>query len=108
MFSCTGVSSVFAVIGLVIVIVVVVVVVVVVARIVAVRGGNLKNKEAGGGLGGRAQRLPPSALARGWTFVSLYWCFFCCCIGIVIVIVVVAILVFLLVLVAAIARNVAV
>ena len=23
------------------------------------RGGNLKDKEAGGGLGGRAQRLPP-------------------------------------------------
>ena len=25
----------------------------------AVRGGNLKNKKAGGGLGRRAQRLPP-------------------------------------------------
>ena len=23
------------------------------------RGGNLQNKEAGGGLGGRAQHLPP-------------------------------------------------
>ena len=27
----------------------------------AVRGGNLKNKKAGGGLGARAQRLPPDA-----------------------------------------------
>ena len=31
------------------------------------RGGSLKNKEAGEGLGGRAQRLPPSALAGGLT-----------------------------------------
>ena len=30
----------------------------------AVRGGNLsKNKKAGGGLGGRAQRLPPRCIA---------------------------------------------
>ena len=29
------------------------------------RRDNLENKEAGGGLGGRAQRLPPSALASG-------------------------------------------
>ena len=33
------------------------------------RGGNLKMKEAGGGLGGRAQRRPPSALAGGLTCV---------------------------------------
>ena len=33
------------------------------------RGGDLKIKKAGGGLGGRAQRLPPSALAGGQTFV---------------------------------------
>ena len=39
------------------------------ARSVAVRGGNLKMKEAGGGLGGRAQRRPPSALAGGLTCV---------------------------------------
>ena len=39
------------------------------ARTAAVRGGNLKIKKAGGGLGGRAQRLPPSALAGGLTCV---------------------------------------
>ena len=56
-------------------VVVVVVVVVVVASNVAVRGGNLKDKEAGGGLGARAQRLPPSALAGGLRF----GCCCCCC-----------------------------
>ena len=45
--------------------------VVVFARSVAMRGGLLKNREAGGGLGGRAQRLPPSALAGGLTFIWL-------------------------------------
>ena len=34
------------------------------------RGGNLKIKKAGGGLGGRAQRLPPNALSGGLTCVS--------------------------------------
>ena len=34
----------------------------VLGRGVAVRGVILKNKKAGGGLGGRAQRLPPNAL----------------------------------------------
>ena len=29
----------------------------------AVRGGNLKKLKAGGGLGGRAQRLPPRCIA---------------------------------------------
>ena len=53
------------------VLVLVVAAVVVFARSVAVRGGNLKNREAGGGLGGRAQRLPPSALAGGLTLVWL-------------------------------------
>ena len=61
-FSCTGASSVVSLsvssLSLLLFL-----------RSVAVRGGNLKNKEAGGGLGGRAQRLPPSALAGGLTFV---------------------------------------
>ena len=42
-------------------------VVVFVARNVAVRGGKLEDKEAGGGLGGRAQPLPASALSGGLT-----------------------------------------
>ena len=41
------------------------------------RGGNLKDKEAGGGLGAKAQRLPPSALAGGLRFVCCCCC--CCC-----------------------------
>ena len=40
------------------------------ARTVAMRRGNLKIKKAGGGLGGRAQRLPPNALSGGLTCVS--------------------------------------
>ena len=40
------------------------------------RGANLKLKKAGGGLGGRAQRLPPDAsqLVGCWLLVV------CCCI----------------------------
>ena len=34
------------------------------------RGGNLKDNEAGGGLGGRAQRLPPQC-TRWWTEIPL-------------------------------------
>ena len=34
------------------------------------RRGNLKIKKAGGGLGGRAQRLPLNALSGGLTCVS--------------------------------------
>ena len=34
------------------------------------RRGNLKIKKAGGGLGGRAQRLPPNAFSGGLTFVG--------------------------------------
>ena len=91
-FSCTDGSSVVALsvlsllflflslllLALLLLLLVVVVVVVVLmlllllllfARTVAVRGGNLKIKKAGGGLGGRAQRLPPSALAGGLTCV---------------------------------------
>ena len=49
--------------------IVVVAVVVAVATNVTVRGGNRKIKKAGGGLGGRVQRLPPSALGGGLTFV---------------------------------------
>ena len=47
----------------------IVVVAVAVATNVTVRGGNRKIKKAGGGLGGRAQRLPPGAFAGGLTFV---------------------------------------
>ena len=42
---------------------------------VAVRGGNLKQKKAGGGLEGRAQRLPPNAL--GVFACVVFFCHFC-------------------------------
>ena len=50
---------------------------------VAVRGGNLKQKKAGGGLGGRAQRLPPRCIGClcmccffSVIFVFFFLCFF--------------------------------
>ena len=64
MFSCTDGSSVVA-----LSVSSVLLLLLLFARSVAVRGGNLKMKEAGGGLGGRAQRRPPSALAGGLTCV---------------------------------------
>ena len=62
--------------------------------LVRARGAYFKIKKAGGGLGGRAQRLPPNALVAGNALQMSIWRSF-----VVVVVVVVVVLMLLLVVV---------
>ena len=62
-------------------------------------GPTLKLKKAGGGLGGRAQRLPPNALVAGNALQMSIWRSFVVVVVVVAVVVVVVVLMLLLVVV---------